>query len=230
MPFVHAREEREFLRAAPASLLVSELLQRAFKRLLDLVVSVTALVVLAPAFLVLIAIVKRDGGPVFYSQPRVGRKGVIFQCWKFRTMVVDADRRLQEMLDRDPAARKEFEEYQKLQNDPRVTPWGQFLRRYSLDELPQLLNILRGEMSLVGPRPRPVEEYRLIKSMSITPDPYTQVKPGLTGLWQISGRSRTKLSEKVLIDAHYIENWSITRDIWIILSTFRVVLKGEGAC
>lgn len=201
-----------------------------FKREMDLIVSLSAIVAFAPFFAILIILLSLDGGPAFYAQTRVGRGGRIFRCWKFRTMVVDADEKLKQLLAADPRARQEYKAFWKLKDDPRVTKVGKLLRRYSLDELPQILNILKGDMSLVGPRPRSTKEMEFLESK--TPElsqNYKMVRPGLTGLWQVSGRNSLSLETKAWLEAHYAKNWSIRGDIRIIFATFAVVLKGRGA-
>ena len=196
------------------------------KRAMDIAIAGLALLVAAPFFLIVAALVRADGGPAFYAHPRVGRGGRIFGCLKFRSMVVDSQARLAALLASDAEARAEWEATRKLRHDPRITRIGRFLRATSLDELPQLLNVLRGEMSLVGPRPllpREVSEYGEALQL------YGQVRPGLTGLWQVSGRSKTTFSERVIYDDWYIKNWSLWTDIAILAKTVRTVLRREGA-
>lgn len=165
-------------------------------------------------------------GPVFYSQTRIGRSGRPFKAWKFRSMVADADRVLAQYLQDHPEYRASWEKDQKLRHDPRITPLGYFLRRTSLDELPQLWNVLRGEMSLVGPRPIIFDEvWRYGDKFSL----YTQVLPGITGLWQVSGRNDVTYDERVNFDAYYVRNWSVWLDIYILIRTVRVVIVGDGA-
>jgi len=200
------------------------------KRTLDVVACSIFIIAFAPLIAFLIILVSLDGGPAFYSQKRIGRNGAIFPCFKFRTMVEDADRVLEQLLAEDAALRQEFQRFWKLKDDPRVTLVGRFLRRYSLDELPQIFNVLRGDMSLVGPRPRPVSEMQYFES--IMPEfnyAYLSVKPGLTGLWQISGRNHLTLEEKAELDARYARDWSVRGDFAIILATFPIVFSGDGA-
>lgn len=172
--------------------------------------------------------IRRDSpGPVFFSQKRIGRGGEDIVIWKFRTMVTDAEEVLEEYLATDPALRAEWEESHKLACDPRITRVGRILRKTSLDELPQLWNVLRGDLSLVGPRPivwDEVEKYR--EGFSL----YKKVKPGVTGLWQISGRSETTYAERVRLDAYYVRNWSVWFDIYILIKTPAEVFLGRGAC
>jgi undecaprenyl-phosphate galactose phosphotransferase len=200
------------------------------KRTLDVVACSIFIIAFAPLIAFLIILVSLDGGPAFYSQKRIGRNGAMFPCFKFRTMVEDADRVLEQLLAEDAALRQEFQRFWKLKDDPRVTLVGKFLRRYSLDELPQIFNVLRGDMSLVGPRPRPVSEMQYFES--VMPEfnhAYLSVKPGLTGLWQISGRNHLTLEEKAELDARYARDWSVRGDFAIILATFPIVFSGDGA-
>ena len=157
---------------------------------------------------------------------RIGRDGRLLRVYKFRTMVSDADAKLKEWLAEDAALREEWERDHKLREDPRITRMGRFLRKTSLDELPQLLNVVMGDMSLVGPRPIVVAE---VKKYGAVFDEYCRVRPGLTGLWQISGRNNTTYAERVAFDHYYITNWSIWMDIWILGRTIPVVLTGYGA-
>jgi len=200
------------------------------KRTLDVVACSIFIIAFAPLIAFLIILVSLAGGPAFYSQKRIGRNGAMFPCFKFRTMVEDADRVLEQLLAEDAALRQEFQRFWKLKDDPRVTLVGKFLRRYSLDELPQIFNVLRGDMSLVGPRPRPVSEMQYFES--VMPEfnhAYLSVKPGLTGLWQISGRNHLTLEEKAELDARYARDWSVRGDFAIILATFPIVFSGDGA-
>jgi exopolysaccharide production protein ExoY len=200
------------------------------KRILDIIVCLIIVIIFAPVIALLIVLVMQDGGPAFYAQKRVGQNGVTFRCWKFRTMVEDADQVLRRLLATDSEKRQEYERYWKLREDPRVTLTGKFLRRTSLDELPQIFNVLRGDMSLVGPRPRSTKEMRFFDSaMPEFNRAYESVKPGLTGLWQISGRNRLTLQEKGELDARYAKNWSFRSDLAIILATVPIILSGDGA-
>lgn len=199
-----------------------------FGRGLDISVCLLAFVLLSPAFLaVTIAIKIADPGPVFFRQRRIGKDGRFFRCWKFRTMVVDAEQRLEKLLRSDPDAAAEWKENQKLRVDPRITPLGRFLRRTSLDELPQLMNILVGEMSLVGPRPIVEDEVKRYGERFAL---YCRVRPGLTGLWQISGRSDTRYFERVLLDARYVCSKSVLKDIKIMVLTIPCVMGARGSC
>jgi lipopolysaccharide/colanic/teichoic acid biosynthesis glycosyltransferase len=196
------------------------------KRAFDLVVSGVALVFLMPFLLLLYVIVRLEGGaPALFRHTRIGRNGKAFSCLKFRTMVVDADRRLEELL-RDPVVAAEWRETQKLRNDPRITRIGVFLRRTSLDELPQLWNIFVGDMSLVGPRP--VTRTELSRYGAIV-GCYLAVRPGLTGPWQVGGRSNTTFSYRVELDRRYSINSSFFGDIGYLLRTVRVVFGDRSA-
>ena len=165
-------------------------------------------------------------GPVFYSHRRILRGGVFFSMWKFRTMCVNSAEVLEEYLSRHPKARSEWNKTHKLRNDPRITPIGSFLRRYSLDELPQLWNVLAGQMSLVGPRPIVAAE---VEKYADCFECYCRVKPGLTGLWQVSGRSELTYEERVALDCEYVGRWSLLKDFAILFRTFSSVVKQDGA-
>lgn len=199
---------------------------RWLKRAFDLVGASAMLLVLAPLMLAIAWRVRRSGASAFYGHTRIGQNGVPFKCLKFRSMRPDADRVLQQLLASDPEARAEWEQNFKLRDDPRITPIGHFLRRTSLDELPQLFNVIRGEMSLVGPRPVVQEE--LLRYGDAAPL-YLEAKPGITGLWQVSGRSDTTYAERVSLDSWYVRNWSLWYDIAILLKTVGVVLQRRGA-
>jgi len=180
-------------------------------------------------FLVLIAVAVRlaDRGPVFFAQKRVGQDGRLFSCLKFRTMVVDAEERLEEELRTNPEARSEWAVHRKLREDPRIIPFvGKILRKHSLDELPQFINVLLGDMSIVGPRPVTPEELPLYGDKLKY---YLAVRPGITGAWQVSGRSELSFDQRVNLDAGYVQNWSFLRDLFIITATVRVVLSGSDA-
>lgn len=197
------------------------------KRIFDLLFGVFAIVFFAPfligvAFLILVT----DGGPVLFRHERVGLGGRRFGCLKFRTMCRDADRRLEDHLARDPAARAEWQATRKLKRDPRLNLAGDFLRKTSLDELPQLWNVIRGEMSIVGPRPVVADEASYYGADF---EVYKSVMPGLTGLWQVSGRSDTTYDERVALDVRYVETRTLAGDILIILKTIGVILRREGA-
>ncbi len=197
------------------------------KRLIDISLILLFSPILVPVFLILIVLTFiTSPGPVFYGHKRIGKNDKEFKCWKFRSMCIDADKKLEEILANNPQMREEWEKERKFQNDPRVTKFGKFLRKTSLDELPQLLNILAGQMSFVGPRPvtRPeLSKYGEYKDYILS------VTPGLSGMWQTSGRSDTEYEERIALDTYYIQNWSIWLDIWILIKTVWVVLKGSGA-
>ena len=199
------------------------------KRVLDVVAAGSALILLAPLFLILIRLVVRDGGSAFYAQRRIGFQGREFRCFKFRTMVPNAELHLKAILDADAALRERYERYWKLDNDPRVTKIGRLLRRTSLDELPQFINVLTGEMSLVGPRPRSVSEVAFMEAQFTLASHYRNVKPGITGPWQVSGRNQLTLAEKAILDARYAQSWTLLGDLKLIFITCGVVLKGHGA-
>lgn len=182
---------------------------------------------LSPLLLLVTFLIWRiDGAPILFGHYRVGKNGKLFKCWKFRSMRRDSDEVLAKLLKNDPAAREEWARDQKLTNDPRITPIGHFLRKSSLDELPQLLNVIRGEMVLVGPRPVTVGE---LSRYGKARWHYVSVAPGMTGLWQISGRNNTTYAERVEFDRQYVENRSLVGDFSILIKTVRVVVFREGA-
>lgn len=193
------------------------------KRGLDISVSLTLLLMTMPLLLILAVLVKMTSkGPVFFAHRRLGHNGKQFDCLKFRTMIADAEERLKS----DPNLRRQFEEKFKLEDDPRITPLGNFLRRTSLDELPQLFHVLCGDMSLVGPRP--IVEKELSK-YSIYANKLLSVKPGLSGLWQVCGRSHTTYPQRVMMDMHYIDHRCLTLDLQLLLLTASAVVKKSGA-
>lgn len=197
------------------------------KALLDWVLSIFTLVLLTPFFVVIPLLIKLTSrGPVFYRQHRLGRKGRPFLIWKFRTMYCDADRRLERLLAGRPDLAVEWERKHKLSNDPRVTPLGRFLRRTSLDEVPQIFNVFGGEMSLIGPRPIVEDE---VEHYGSRYDIFSRVKPGVTGLWQSQGRSDTDYARRVALDIYYVLNWNIWLDLWICLRTVFSVVTMRGA-
>lgn len=199
------------------------------KRTIDVIGSLVGMVLLVPATIAIYIarkVLKEDDGPIFYTQLRIGKNGKQFRLYKFRSMCMNADEKLKEYLESNEKARKEFEENQKLQHDPRITKLGHFLRKTSLDELPQMLNILKGEMSFVGPRPvveKEIEKYGENKEKLLS------VKPGLTGYWQVNGRSNTTYEERMNMELYYAENCSLWLDIKIFFKTFITVFKKEGA-
>ncbi len=196
------------------------------KRGIDIVCALAGLVFLAPAFLVIaLVLLWQDGFPLLFSHRRIGRGGRIFHCLKFRSMARDADRRLEELLASDEKARREWEADHKLVDDPRIHPVGDVLRRTSLDELPQLINILRGDMTVVGPRPIVTAE---VARYGDDYAAYASVRPGLTGLWQVSGRNDISYASRVALDADYVRRCSFLLDLRIILKTIVVVFTGTG--
>ena len=199
------------------------------KRILDTALAVTALVLLLPFFILIPMLIKLCSakGPVFYRANRLGKFGRPIRVWKFRSMYADADARLKSILDADPKLKAEFEANFKLADDPRVTPFGKFLRKTSLDEIPQLFNVFAGDMALVGPRPIVTAE---IPYYGESFETFSSVKPGITGLWQCSGRSDTDYSRRVALDVHYVLNWSPWMDLWIVVRTALAVLTMRGAC
>ncbi|HFU2758819.1 TPA: undecaprenyl-phosphate galactose phosphotransferase WbaP [Escherichia coli] len=199
---------------------------RIIKRCFDLFGSICIILILSPLLIYIYMKVKKDGGPAIYGHDRVGINGKTFKCLKFRSMVVNSKEILDELLKNDPKAKEEWDATFKLKNDPRITKIGAFLRKTSLDELPQLLNVLKGEMSLVGPRPIINAE---LERYNDQVDYYLLSKPGMTGLWQVSGRSDVDYDTRVYFDAWYVKNWSMWNDIAILLKTVIVVLKKDGA-
>lgn len=199
----------------------------ALKRAMDLVMAFTVLTFLSPVLLGVYALLKVfDPGPALFSQLRVGRDGRTFTVYKFRTMHIDAQERLDHLLATDPKAAAEWAEFQKLKRDPRVTMLGRILRKSSLDELPQLLNIVRGEMSVIGPRPVTSGE---IHRYGAEYPYYTAVRPGVLGLWQVKGRNKLTYPERIAYDVQYVKTWSIWQDIKILFMAVPVVLLGLGA-
>ncbi|WP_438986957.1 sugar transferase [Marivivens donghaensis] len=204
----------------------ARLYQCVFKRLIDTLLVVVSLPIVVPVIAVLALIIRRDGGPAFFVQPRVGLNGEVFPCFKLRTMHVDAEARLAEMCATDPNIAAEWHRDQKLRIDPRITKVGCFLRRSSLDELPQLFNVLRGEMSIVGPRPfLPSQEelYRRAGGRA-----YYAMRPGITGSWQVAGRGDTRFVDRVGFDDDYHSRLSFKEDMMILLKTVSVVIKSTG--
>lgn len=197
------------------------------KRALDIAVASAGLVITSPVILLFSGLVYlQDRGNPFFAQGRYGQNGKVFQCYKIRSMVSDAPERLNQLLESNPAARREWEETQKLRNDPRITMLGRLIRKTSIDELPQLINVLKGDMSIVGPRPIPTyelenygEDFRF----------YCMVKPGITGPWQVSGRSNTTYRERVRIDVDYVKSRTFLGDLAIVLKTIPAVLASRGA-
>lgn len=200
---------------------------RSEKLILDKMLAVAAFVALLPFFIVVPILIKLTSqGPVFYRQGRLGKMGRPIRVWKFRSMYVDADARLKEILANDPVRKAEWEANFKLVDDPRVTPLGRFLRKTSIDEFPQLFNVFAGDMALVGPRPIVQDEVKFYNGAYET---FASVRPGITGLWQASGRSDTDYPRRVALDVHYVLNWSPWMDIWILFRTVYAVVFMRGA-
>ena len=196
------------------------------KRSLDVTGALLVAAMLLPVICLVACLVRMQGRNVIFGHERVGRDGRHFRCFKFRSMVPDAETRLRELLERDPAARAEWEEHHKLDNDPRITRFGNFLRKTSLDELPQLFNVWKGELSLVGPRPILPQEMKLAEGRTAL---LHSVKSGVTGLWQVSGRSELSFEERIELELFYAQNWSFWLDIKILFKTIGVVLFKKGA-
>ena len=200
---------------------------RVVKRILDIMLVILAIPVLVPALLLVGLLVKLTSpGPAFFSHRRICRDGAFFSMWKFRTMCVDSSDLLEQYLSKNPTARAEWAKCHKLKYDPRVTPVGLFLRRFSLDELPQVWNVLSGQMSLVGPRPIVAAE---VERYADSFEFYCRVKPGVTGLWQVSGRNELTYDERVALDRRYVTRWSLFADLKILLRTFKSVVNSDGA-
>ena len=204
-------------------------IEKDIKRLFDIFVGLIGTLLLIPITIGIYIekkILKEDNGPIFYDQLRIGKNGKYFKLYKYRSMIVGADDILKEYLKNNEEARIEFEENQKLKDDPRITKLGKFLRKTSLDEFPQFINILKGDMSLVGPRPIVDREVKLFGDKMKT---VHSVRPGLTGYWAANGRSDTTYDQRVEMEAYYAENFSLLLDIKIILKTIKSVIKKEGA-
>ncbi|MGB3337823.1 MAG: sugar transferase [Devosia sp.] len=197
------------------------------KRVFDLTTALAMLVFALPAmFFIAIVMFSTDRGPILFSHERIGQNGKRFRCLKFRSMVVDSQEALRRHLELFPQARAEWEATQKLRDDPRITPLGRFLRVTSLDELPQLVNVIRGEMSLVGPRPIVQDE---VVRYAEQIEHYSAVRPGITGLWQVSGRSDCDYDQRVKLDTLYVRQWSFIGDLVILIKTVKVVILRTGS-
>src|SRR5713226_147904 len=196
------------------------------KRLIDVALALALIGFSAPVMVLIALAVKLDGGPVLYAHRRVGSDGRPFQCWKFRTMVTNADQLLHQLLVEDHGARQEWECGFKLRSDPRVTPVGKFLRAFSLDELPQLFNVVTGTMSLVGPRPIVEAE---IERYGASFAAYCSCRPGISGLWQVHGRNNVDYSRRVELDQRYARQWSLHLDLAILMKTVIVITRRDGA-
>lgn len=202
--------------------------EKIFKRIIDIFGGLIGVIALIPlSIIIYIAnVLSKDSGPVFYCQERIGKNGKLFKMYKYRSMVVGADEKLNEYLKENDEAREEYKKYKKLKNDPRVTKVGNFIRKTSLDEFPQFINVLKGEMSLVGPRPYLLREKEDMNKY------YTYIiktKPGITGFWQISGRSDVTFDERLIMDYNYSQTRSLKTDIKILIKTISNVVKKEGA-
>lgn len=219
-PLVVQREA--VMLALPSDGFYSEALQRR----VDIIIALAALLILWPIMLIVAAlVVVATPGPVFYSHPRIGRGGKVFGCLKFRTMRCNSDILLQALLSSSPALNAEWQVARKLRNDPRTTAITRFLRRYSLDELPQIFNVLRGDMSIVGPRPLATDEIHFYAERFPI---YCSMRPGITGLWTVSGRNDVTFHRRVELDCEYARMRSLRSDIWIMFRTVPVVFRGTG--
>lgn len=194
-----------------------------FKRLMDIVIVLIAALPVAAVVAILAALVASDGKSPFFAHNRVGRNGVTFRMWKLRSMVSDAEAQLETYLNANPKHRREWDEHQKLRHDPRITPIGRIIRKTSLDELPQLFNVLKGDMSIVGPRPMMPSQRVMYPGFA-----YFAMRPGITGFWQISVRNESSFAERAEFDNSYFKEMSFVTDVSVILRTFRVVLCGTG--
>ena len=201
----------------------SGIYRNAAKRVFDVVIVLVSAPIVLPLVLMLALLVARDGGRAFYSQARVGRGGRIYTIWKLRSMVVNAETKLEAHLAADPAARAEWDSTQKLKSDPRITRFGRLLRKSSMDELPQLFNVLRGDMSLVGPRPMMPEQRSLYPGHA-----YYALRPGITGIWQVSERNDSTFADRAGFDAQYDRDLSLATDLRLLMATVRVVLRATG--
>lgn len=207
---------------------VRELRSDLIKRIIDILLSTVSLLIFAPIFLLIAFAIKLDSpGPVLFVDRRLGRRGKIFRCFKFRTMFIDGDKRLKECLEQNSSSLHEWRSYAKLKSfDPRITKVGQFLRRYSLDELPQIFNVLKGDMHLVGPRPYLLRER---SQMGEYADKILKIRPGITGFWQVSGRNEIPFEERLKMESYYAENNGLRTDIILLVKTVKAVLEGRGA-
>ncbi|MFA9229764.1 MAG: sugar transferase [Microgenomates group bacterium] len=193
------------------------------KRAFDMIAVAVAAPIILPIILLLALLVARDGGKPFYSQKRVGKGGKVYTMWKLRSMVQDADSKLEAYLDATPLARQEWNSTQKLKSDPRITRFGRLLRKSSMDELPQLWNVFKGDMSLVGPRPMMPEQQVLYPGRA-----YYALRPGITGLWQVSERNDSTFADRARFDAQYERDVSLQTDLGLLVATIRVVLNATG--
>lgn len=215
---IHAAQARNVLTSEPP-----RIYQHFFKRSVDIIFVLFALPIVLPLVLGLAALIACDGSSPLYVQKRVGRNGKLFTMWKLRSMVPNASAQLESYLTSNPAARREWDETQKLKNDPRITALGRTLRKTSLDELPQLFNVLKGDMSLVGPRPMLPVQQELYPGTA-----YYKLRPGITGLWQVSERNDSSFASRADFDASYSERLSLKTDLGVLFATAGVVLRGTG--
>lgn len=199
-----------------------------FKRIFDILGGIVGFIILIPLTIIVFFanLINKDKGPLFYSQKRIGKKGRVFKIYKFRSMIVGASDILKQYLDEHPDEKKEFTKYRKLKHDPRITKTGAFLRKTSLDEWPQFVNILKGDMSLIGPRPLAIGE---LDDYNGDHNTYEKIRPGLTSLWSINGRSNLNYDERLKLEYEYVNSVSFTQDLKIILKTVQIVLKRDGA-
>lgn len=205
------------------------------KRLFDLLFSTVVIIVGSPVFLLLIILVKfTSRGPIFYKGLRMGQHGKLFYCWKFRTMVVNADAKLEQILNSDPALKQEWDTYFKLKKDPRLTPIGKFLRKSSFDELPQFWNVWKGDLSVVGPRPIAIEyperaQEEIRKHFGDKTDKILSAKPGITCIWSTKGRNLLTFEERILLEEQYVDQQNLLLDLKIVLKTIPIILFPKGA-
>lgn len=208
--------------------LTVQIKHKPIKRIFDILFSLSALSLCMPLFLVVALIVKLSSkGPIFFSHTRIGRGGEKFKCYKFRTMYPDAEERLRDILSNCTKTREEWENFHKLKQDPRITPIGSFLRKTSLDEFPQFWNVLKGDLSVVGPRP--VVEAEIIKHYGVKAMDILQFRPGITGPWQVSGRNDISYDNRIKLDQKYVENQSLLLDIKLIAKTIPAIFNSKGA-
>ena len=210
----------------PARTTARRPIRESLKRTFDVSGAILLGLIFSPLIVVIAVVLRREGGPVIFRHRRIGRDGKAFDCLKFRSMVPDADRVLRDLLQQHSELKAEWLRDHKLRNDPRITAAGRFLRRTSLDELPQLWNVIRGEMSLVGPRPVVREELLRYGRCACI---YLSARPGVTGLWQVTGRNNTDYRRRVAMDVYYVRRQNLFLDLYILLKTTHVVLGGRGA-
>jgi Undecaprenyl-phosphate galactose phosphotransferase WbaP len=225
VPFVKGKVEAE--QGSEAELSFTPPTNEMLKRMMDIMISIMLGMLFLPVLLLTAILIRLDSpGPVFYKQARIGKDGRRITIYKFRSMQENGEELLGEYFSKNPKAQLEWDETQKLRKDPRITRVGRWVREYSVDELPQLLNIFKGDMSMVGPRPILFDQKSLYGDGI---DVYMKVRPGLTGFWQVSGRNRTSFSQRAAYDIYYVRNWSFWLDMYILLRTVWVVLSRDGA-